>query len=310
MFLITRSTRRLALMASLLVISGCASGPQTRSDGQYSDLYSGVSELSFSTLMPIESAEEGVTRGDKAYAEGKVDLAVFEYIRSLELDPGNADTFYKIGSINFQKKAMKKAESAFRLSLERNPEHAGSLEGLGLILMQRRDYKNARETLRLATKHDSQRWMSYNALGILADLRGDYVVARYYYDAALHVSPRNAQVYNNLGYSYYLTGNWDKAENQYYLALNADPKHERAWRNLGQLYTRREHYEEAFDAFTHNMDEAAAYNTIGYICMTVGRLEKAEAFFNKAVRTSPSYYVAANENLKQLRRLRALKKSH
>lgn len=304
MFITKCNAWRVGMLAVFLILTGCAGGPQDKPSNRYSGLYSGKSELSFSTLMPIESAEEGVARGDKAYTEGKLDLAVFEYIRSLELDPDNADIFYKIGAINLHKKAMKKAESAFRLSLARKPEHAGALEGLGLILLERRDYKQAREVFELATKYDLHRWKSYNALGILADLSSDFVTARNYYEAALRLSPRNAQVLNNLGYSYYLAGNWDKAESQYRAALNANPQHERAWRNLGQLQTRRGRYEEAFDIFTHEMDEADAYNTMGYICMSDGKYDRAETYFRKAARTSPSYYVAANENLAQVRRLR------
>lgn len=292
------------LIAGLLVLTGCAGGLQTKPVNQYSGLYSGKSELTFSTLMPVESAEEGIARGDSAYAEGKLDLAVFEYIRSLELDPDNADTFYKIGAINLHKQALKKSESAFRLSLERNHEHAGSLEGLGLILLQQRDYEQAWTMFGLATKYDLNRWKSFNALGILADLRGDFIKARYHYDAALRLSPRNAQVRSNLGYSYYLAGDWDKAESEYHAALNADPGHERAWRNLGQLQTRRGRYDEALDVFTHAMDEADAYNTMGYICMSDGKYECAEKYFKKAARTSPSYHVTANENLAQVRRLK------
>lgn len=307
---LTHNGWRTGLLAGLLVLAGCASGPQTKNGNQYADLYDGKSELTFSTLMPVDSAEQGIARGDKAYAEGNLDLAVFEYLRSLELDPKNGETFYKIGSINQQKNALAKAESAFRLALARNPTHAGALEGLGLILLQQRDYTQAREMLGLATKHDLRRWKSFNALGILADLRGDFVNARFNYDAALRLSPRNAQVHNNLGYSFYLHGDWELAESEYRAALDADPQHERAWRNLGQLHTRRGRYEEAFDAFTRNMDAAAAYNTMGYICMREGQLERAETFFNKASRISPSYHVAANDNLEQLRRLRGQKQQH
>lgn len=299
-----RKNWRVGLMAGLLVLAGCASGPQSKPGNHYSGLYDGKSELTFSTLMPVDSAQEAVARGDRAYADGNFDLAVFEYIRSLELDPNNADTFYKIGAINLHKNSLIKAESAFRLALVRNSVHVGALEGLGLIFLKQRDYSGAREKLELATTFDSKRWKSLNALGILADLRSDFADARICYESALRLSPRNAQVHNNLGYSYYLGGNWAAAEKEYRAALNLDPGYGQAWRNLGQLYTRRRHYEQAFDAFTHEMDEAVAYNTMGYICMSEGRYNRAEEFFKKAARASPSYYVAANENLERLNRLR------
>lgn len=299
-----RAVWRSILLAGMLILAGCTGGPQAKAVNPYTSLYSGTSELTFATLLPVASAAEGVARGERALAEGKTDLALFEYIRAAELEPDNADIFYKIGAINLQKNAPNKAQSAFKLALARDPQHAGALEGLGLLLLQQRDYAGARDRLERATQNDPQRWKSFNALGILADLRGDFAAARTYYEAALLASPRNALIRNNLGYSRYLAGDWAGAEREYRAALNLAPRYERAWFNLGQLYTRHGRYDQAFDSFSRAMDQAAAYNAVGYICMSEGQYQCAEKFFRQAARTSPSYHVAANENLEQLRRLR------
>lgn len=291
------------IVITTLVLGGCASSPAVKSGNSYKQLYEGTSELTFSTLMPVESAEEAIARGDAAYRQGNVDEAVFEYIRSLELDPDNADTFYKIGVINLHKEANGKAASAFRLALEKDATHPGALEGLGLMLMKQREYEQARLMLEKAIETDSNRWQALNGLGIMADLRGDFADARSYYDRALVISPRNAKLHNNLGYSYYLIGHWSRAENQYQAALNLEPGHERTWRNLGQLYTRLQRYDEALDALAKVMDEADAWNTMGYIRMAEGDYPQAETFFQKAAKASPSYHVTSNENLAQVRRL-------
>ncbi|WP_372987545.1 tetratricopeptide repeat protein [Marinobacter sp.] len=291
------------LISILLFLSGCASGPQVKSGNAYTDLYDGKSELTFSTLMPVESAEEAIARGDAAYRQGKLDEAVFEYIRSLELDPENADTFYKVGAINQHKGAADKAASAFELALQLEPDHAGALEGLGLMLMKRRQHDRARTMLEKSVAADGNRWQALNALGIMADLRSDFAAARDYYDRALAIAPRNARLHNNLGYSFYLIGHWNRAEYQYQTALNIDPDHERAWRNLGQLYTRLERFDEALEALIKVMPEADAWNTIGYILMNEGNYRQAEEYFSKAAKASPSYHVTANDNLAQVRRL-------
>lgn len=294
---------RAGFLFAALALAGCASGPTVKSGDTYSDLYEGKSELTFSTMMPVESAEEAIVRGDAAYRRGQVDEAVFEYIRSLEMDPDNADTFYKIGAINLYKNANGKATSAFRLALEREEKHPGALEGLGLILMKERDYEQARTMLEQAVQVDNARWQAHNALGIMADLRGDFPAARQHYDRALAISPRSPRLHNNLGYSYYLIGHWVRAENQYRAALNLEPRHERTWRNLGQLYTRLERYDEALEALIKVMSEADAWNAMGYIRMAEGDYRQAETFFSKAARASPSYHVTSNENLAQVRRL-------
>lgn len=298
-----RKLRGLCVVITALTLYGCASSQTVESGNSYTELYEGTSELTFSTLMPVESAEEAIARGDAAYRRGDVDEAVFEYIRSLELDPDNADTLYKVGTINLHKEADNKAASAFRLALEQNADHPGALEGLGLMLMKQREYEQARAMLEKAVEADSNRWQAWNALGIMADLRGDFNSALDYYDRALALSSRNAKLHNNLGYSYYLIGKWDRAEHQYQTALGIDPRHERAWRNLGQLYTRLERYDEAQEAFAKIMNEADALNTMGYIRMAEGDYPQAEVFFARAAKVSPSYHVTSNENLAQVRRL-------
>ncbi|MEQ9546197.1 MAG: tetratricopeptide repeat protein [Marinobacter sp.] len=291
------------VILTALFLAGCAANPAIKSGSNYKELYEGASELTFSTLMPVESAEEAIARGDAAYRRGKVDEAVFEYIRSLELDPDNADTFYKIGAINLHKEANNKAASAFRLALKKDAKHPGALEGLGLMMMKQREYDQARTMLEQAVEADSNRWQALNALGIMADLHGEFTDARNYYDRALLVAPRNVKLHNNLGYSYYLIGHWERAESQYQTALGLAPGHERTWRNLGQLYTRLERYDEAQEAFSKVMSEADALNTMGYIRMAEEDYRQAEVFFQKAAKASPSYHVKSNENLEQVRRL-------
>ena len=289
---------------TLAVMVGCASNP-TPAGKDYSGLYSGKSELTFSTLMPIGSAEEGIARGDSALARGEPDQAIFEYIRTLELEPDNAEVFYKIGSINLQKGELTKAHSAFQKALERDPEHSRSLEGMGLVLMQIRQPEQARIVLEQAVSLNETLGRAHNALGILADLRGEFGQASVHYENALRLSPLSARIQNNLGYSHYLAGRWNLAERAYLSTLNIDPRYKKAWQNLGQLYARQERYDEALDALTEVMTKAEALNVVGYICMNAGKLEDAERFFRYATEASPSYYVAANQNLEQVRRVMA-----
>lgn len=137
---------------------------------------------------------------------------------------------------------------------------------------------------------------AYNGLGILADLNGRYDEAIEYYQKANQIKPRSAQINNNLGYSNYLSDNWADAEKYYRNALNYDRNYERTWRNLGLLYTRMGQYEDALITFNRVMEKAAAYNSIGYLCMLQGKHIEADQFFDKAIELMPSYYTLAYEN--------------
>jgi Flp pilus assembly protein TadD len=74
--------------------------------------------------------------------------------------------------------------------------------------------------------------------------------------------------------------------------------------NLGLLYTRREKYSDAYNSFRRVLDEAEAINNMGYICLMEGHYDIAERLFQAAIEKSPSYFVAANENLKTVAELR------
>jgi Flp pilus assembly protein TadD len=136
---------------------------------------------------------------------------------------------------------------------------------------------------------------------VISDIENDHALAITYYQLALEQRPGTPMVLNNLGYSYYLAGDWRSAEKAFNQAVNREPDHKKTWSNLGMLYVRKGRYDEAVQALSRVMSEPEAYNTMGYICMLEGKFDRAEAFFEEAIRLSPSYYQAAHENLARAR---------
>ena len=113
-----------------------------------------------------------------------------------------------------------------------------------------------------------------------------------------------------MGYSCYMADDMEVAELLFKKAVAIDPDYKVAWRNLALVHVRRGEYEEALSILTKKVeDEAAAYNTVGYLSMLDGKHRTAEVFFNKAIELSPTYFKAANENLKKNRQLYS-SKSH
>ena len=164
------------------------------------------------TEFPVESAAEGVARGDTAWRAGKLDLAVYLYVQSLAYDATSAAPFLKIAAIHEQLGNRALAEKAFELALERDPANAGACERLGLLYLESKQDEAAERLLQAAVRKDPQRWRSYNGLGILADRRSEYASAEQHYDRAHLLQPNNASVINNRGYSHYLAGKLLAAE--------------------------------------------------------------------------------------------------
>jgi len=289
-------------------LSACSTNPSKESNGKpaYDKLYSGDSnsKTANDAAIAAETPEEAIKRGDEAYSKKQYDIALYEYVNALQLNGGDTETLNKVGDIHLTLGDFDNAEEAYSASLQLDATNQHALQGLGLIQLKLREFDQAKVNLSKALELNPDLWNAYNGLGMIADIEGDYPVAIANYQRALDLNPRSAQVLNNLGYSEYLSGNWHAALMHYYQAVNSDPDYKRAWYNIGLLYTRQGEYEDAFDAFRNVLGTPQAYNDIGYLSMLDGHYDVAEKYFQKAVESSPSYYLKAHENIDKLERIR------
>lgn len=302
-----RTAGWLFILVSVL-LSACSTNPSKESDEKprYEKLYSGSSKnkTANDAAIAAETPEEAIKRGDDAYSKRQYDIALYEYVNALQLNGGDTETLNKVGDIHLTLGDLDSAEEAYNASLQLDETNQHALQGLGLIQLKVRDYDQAKVNLSKALELNPDLWNAYNGLGMIADIEGDYPAAIANYQRALAINPRSAQVLNNLGYSEYLSGNWHAAQMHYYQAVNSNPDYKRAWYNIGLIYTRQGEYENAFDAFRNVLGTPQAYNDIGYLSMLDGNYDVAKKYFQKAVESSPSYYLKAHENIDKLERMR------
>ena len=251
------------------------------------------------TEFPVVSAAEGIARGDDAWRQGKLDLAVYLYVQSLAFDTSSAQPFLKIAAIHEQLGNRVLAMKAFELALEREPDNAGANERLGLLYVEAKQDEIAENVLKTAIRIDSRRWRAYNGLGILADRRGDFGTAKQNYDEAQRLQPDNAGVINNRGYSRFLAGDLPAAESDLRLAISLGAP-AGAWSNLARVQAAQLRYEEALESLLREHDEANAYNLLGKAALEANELVKAQEFFSEAIRVSPRFFAAAQESLAQV----------
>ena len=299
----------LPILVTLLIV-GCSSNPTKEDEAQdsYDKLYRGSSENKTANEAAIaaETPEEAIARGDEAYSKRQYDIALYEYVDALKLNGGDTETLNKVGDIHYTLKDYDSAAGAYNASIQLEGENQHALLGLGLIQLRTRRYDQAKSNLSksLQMGENPELWLAHNGLGTIADIEGDYTTAIEHYRNALRLNPNSAQVLNNLGYSEYLSGNWHRAMMHFFQSVNSDINFDRAWYNIGLMYTRQGKYEDAFDAFRNVLDTPQAYNDIGYLSMLDGYYDVAEKYYQKAIKTSPSYYLKAHENLDRLERQR------
>ena len=291
----------------LAILAGCAgpSGLATDADAPRGDknaarqLYAGQPPVVHATEFPVASAAEGLARGDDAWRQGNLDLAVYLYVQSLAFDSTSAEPFLKIAAIHERLGNRPLAEKAFELALERDPANVGASERLGLLYIESHKDEEAERLLNAAVRGDPARWRAHNGLGILADRRGDFVRAKQNYDEAQRLQPENANVINNRGYSRYLAGDLAGAEVDLRLAISLGAP-AGVWTNLARVQAAQSRYDEALQNLLREHDEAAAYNHLGMAALEAGDLPKAQNCFTEAIRISPRYFAAAQENLAQV----------
>jgi Tfp pilus assembly protein PilF len=295
-------------IALTFVLAGCASAPTTSGDAstrRKSDLYEGAPQTIFATELPVESAEEARARAAAALDDRNTDLALYMYIRAVELDASDSDSLYNIGTIHGRRGNTALATKAYARAVYVNPEHARALEELGLAYLDARDMAQAEAMLDRAVTADRGLWRAHNALGVIDDTRGNYARATSHYDEALKLRPGTASILNNRGYSRYLVQAWDAAEADFLAAVAADPEYDRAWHNLGLVYARQHKYAIAVRTLSRVMEAHVASNDIGYIAMLDRDYTAAATLFAEAIRLSPRYYKTAEDNTVELRRRRA-----
>ena len=294
---------RLLVLIPLVVLAGCAGQAATtmpkseRGDRQAaSELYAGQPAVVHATQYPVVSAPEAIARGDDAWRQGNLDLAVYLYVQSLAFDASDSAPFLKIGAIHQRLGNRDLAAKAFEFALERDPDNAAAAERLGLLYLESQRNDAARALFEHAVALEPGRWESHNGLGIEADRRFDFTSAIAHYDTALVLAPGAAKVLNNRGYSRYLAGDLVGAEADFRNAIHLGA-HTGVWTNLGKVQAQQKQYAEALESFLKETDLAHAYNQLGKTAMTAADYAAAQKYFTSAIAASPRYFDEAQENL-------------
>ncbi|UVE17108.1 tetratricopeptide repeat protein [Pseudomonas sp. LS44] len=320
--------RKMLLLATLAVLSGCQTTGSEQASG-FRSVYTGDNSVLYQVQKQIDSPTEAMQLAARAYQSGNLDLALFQYLRALELDPKRYEALVWVGRIHRERGNAQLAEMAFNDVLTSDPDNLDALTEMGLLYLAARDHGRAQELLFKAVAVDQKRLGNgkgdslpgvaelkvdsqsplkvYNGLGVLADLRNDFTQAEAYYRVAMQIEPRSALVQNSQGYSYYLAGSWPEAERMYQRGIGYDPSYHPLWRNYGLLLARMGRYEEAVSAFEQIEKRAEASNDVGYVCLVEGKLDEAEQFFRSAIEQSPGHYTKAWENLSRVQQIRQIR---
>ncbi|WP_165310391.1 tetratricopeptide repeat protein [Vibrio ziniensis] len=311
----------------IAMLTACASEPENQAKSFDSELYDGRPVETFNADAAPLTEVEAIKRGDYALRQNNSDLALYEYIRSLEFPNSKYSdkTLYTIGRIHQSRGNFQLAERAYLLALENNPDNVKVLEQLGSNYSKQRKVDEGRsyflrainaDQVRLSSRKslnddssvtdidalssdNSSPALAYIGLGVLDDVKAQHDTAQALYAQALKIDPKSFKALMNMGYSYYMSGNYGDASRFTLAALEQDPNNDKALNNLALIHLAKGEAQRALNVFMRRMDPPEALNNVGYFLMLQGKPEEAIPYLQQAIDKKPSYYKLANENLER-----------
>jgi tetratricopeptide (TPR) repeat protein len=195
--------------------------------------------LFLSGVQAAELDEIHFKKGNEYLKKGEYDLAIDQYTKAIELNPGRIDAYNNRAIVYFQGKGWyDQAISDFSKVLEIDPDNAYTYGNRGNVYRKRGDYDKA---------------------------VSDYI-------KAIELNPKFALAHCGLGDVYLEKGLLDEAVAQYSKAIALRPTYARALYNRGLTYQRKKAYTLAIHDYRRtvevNPNNASAYNNQAWILAT------------------------------------------
>ncbi len=331
-----------------ILLTACSSGSGRRN---HIDLYQGIPIESLSVDKPPVNEEEAIQRADKALSKQKalskekalseqnIDLALYEYIRSLSFaDAKQQDsTLFNIGRLHYSRSNLTLAETAYLRSLQFNPNNVDSLNQLGVIYNQSGEVEKGityflkainadqialsqpenvidtdtiKDNVELLTQQQvtalfvtSQSPIeSYIGLGTMFDTEGRHEIAKSFYEKALQIDPKSSKGLFDLGLSHYTTGNYDLAKRFMSSALQYEPKNTKMANQLALTHIKLDEPVMALNVFMRSMKAPEALHRVGYLLLSQGNPEAAVFYLQQAKNKSPADNTLINKTLNRAQR--------
>jgi tetratricopeptide (TPR) repeat protein len=210
-----------------------------------------------SSKIKLQAAEI-CNKGLVFQKRGQIDEAIKCYIKSIELNPNNANPYINLGSILQEKWQIDEAIKNYKIALSLRPNDAVA---------------------------------NYNIASAFHKI-GQVDKAIAFYNKALQLNP-NSFVYNNLGNALIDKSQLDEAILCFQKSLQIDPNYANAYSNLGVAFKEKWQIDKAITCFLKairlNPNHADAFNNLGSISSMNGQLDESIKYFKKAIQLNPNH---------------------
>ncbi|MGZ4787588.1 MAG: DUF3857 domain-containing protein [Terriglobales bacterium] len=158
--------------------------------------------------------------------------------------------------------------------------------------LQNGDYQAAIDMLDRVIKKEPKHKTAYNELGHAYRSLGKYPEAEAAFKKAIEIDPYSAYAYSNLGLTYYNQRRYEEAEPQFRKQIEVDPLDKWAHMYLGEMLNQEKKFADAEPelekANAITPENPAILLALGTAQLALGKTEKAQTSFSKAVSIAPA----------------------
>lgn len=157
-------------------------------------------------------------------ASGKLDQAIADLNKAVEINPKSYDAYNNLGLYYNDKGDDKKAIESLQKAIEIKPEFEKAYYNIGNVYAKQGNYNKAIEFYSSAAAIDPKYEDAYNNIGNSYAAMKNYDNAIKYFLKVLELNPNNSKVLNNIGVTYKLIGDNINGDKYLKMAGSLDSK--------------------------------------------------------------------------------------
>ena len=283
-----RLNRGLLMLVAALVLLACAARTrdQLRSWKDSESLYRHAVAVSSKNFIAYYNL------GSWLDSEGRIDEALTNYFKAVEMQPHYPDPLNNIGCSLANRKQFADAIPYFEAALRSKPGFTSAHQNLANSLREMKRFDEAIPHFQAVVKEKPEDTSALNGLGNALASQGQFAEAAQYYEASLRVKPDQVAAHYDLANALANLRRADEAIVQYRLALQAKPGFALAHNDLGIILARQGKLEEAIlelrEAVRGQPGGASFQLNLGKLLASRQDFGEAISCYNEALRIAPN----------------------
>jgi TolB-like protein/Flp pilus assembly protein TadD len=236
-------------------------------------------------------------KGQKELAHrtgASISMALQHFQESAKLDSQYARAFVGIAQANIllalysdlpKEQANLAATEALKTALQLSPKLAAAHATQGLLLSES-DTKKAEQLFKQAITLNPNYSMTYMWYGTLLQSNGDFSGAHKLFEQAYVLDPKSPVAAYNVAWSYYQSGSEEKAMDVFSQIISNDPYYPGAYNLVGGILTTRGRLDESISMFKRALDvdhvNKRAIKGLLIANMDMGKVDQTQQWFEYA----------------------------